>query len=262
MNNIEIINFDGELVVDSRLIAEEMGIQHRSLKDTIRTYLIDIEQLGRVTLTAAPSKASGGGGSGETFYYLNQDQANLLLTYGNNTEIIRQLKIKLIKAFKNARNNKLSNNTDDLLTKLINMVANQQNDINELKNKNLILEGVTKEKDELKKKVEIIETTANSHRGSMNVIEAEAEVINDMHYVTVNEFLKDNGIDIINTAKLRAIKLRAAEFYKASTRFKPPKKKGVSVYNGADLQYIREALFSLTGIILTNLVDSDDLALQ
>ena len=52
---LEVINKGEVLVVDSRLVAEELGIQHKSFKETIRENLDDIEkEYGKVTLETAP----------------------------------------------------------------------------------------------------------------------------------------------------------------------------------------------------------------
>lgn len=255
MDNIEIVNINGELLVDSRLIAEEMDINHKSLKDTIRKYQTDFEQFGKVAFETAPSKASDGRGSGETFYYLNEDQSYLLLTYSNNSDKTRELKIKLIKSFKNARESKIEkqvNSTDELLIKLIGMV-------NDLKIKTKLLESASEENKELKNKINNIETSGEKHSGSMHVIKAETKYTDDMQFVTVNSFLEGEGITIANPSKLRAIKLRAAEFYKASKHRKPLKnKKNNCIYSGADVQYIREAIFSETGIIFIDTLDLED----
>lgn len=38
MIELTVENKSGTLVVDSRLIAEELGIEHKTLKETIRNY--------------------------------------------------------------------------------------------------------------------------------------------------------------------------------------------------------------------------------
>ncbi|UKO99382.1 Rha family transcriptional regulator [Nostoc sp. UHCC 0870] len=100
MTNLTIKTINSTLVVDSRLIAAELGINHKSFKETIRTYQVDFEEFGNI---AVHSGSIIGPGKPETFYYLNEAQANLSLTYSNNTPIVRQAKIKLIKAFEAAK---------------------------------------------------------------------------------------------------------------------------------------------------------------
>jgi phage regulator Rha-like protein len=83
MSNLTVQLINSNLVVDLRLIAEELGIQHKSLKDLICTYQSDFEVFGEVTLVAAQGKSlpQGGFGQAETYYYLNEDQSYLSLTY-------------------------------------------------------------------------------------------------------------------------------------------------------------------------------------
>lgn len=100
MSSLTIQTIDSTLVVDSRLIAAELGIEHRALKKTIQTYQVDFEEFGNIDTVSADII---GPGKPETFYYLNEAQANLSLTYSNNTPIVREAKIKLIKAFEAAK---------------------------------------------------------------------------------------------------------------------------------------------------------------
>ena len=75
---LEVINKNEILVVDSRLVAEELGIQHKSFKETIRENLEDIEaEYGKLTFETAPSNTSN---QTETYYLLTEDQAIYLMT--------------------------------------------------------------------------------------------------------------------------------------------------------------------------------------
>jgi phage regulator Rha-like protein len=46
MTNITVQTINSTLVIDSRLIAAELGIEHRALKKTIQTYQSDFEEFG------------------------------------------------------------------------------------------------------------------------------------------------------------------------------------------------------------------------
>ena len=85
--------------VDSRLLAKQLGIKHPNLFAQVKTHKTDFEEFGKVTFQtgALPS------GQSEKFATLNEDQAYLLLTFSRNTVKVRALKIKLVKAFSNAR---------------------------------------------------------------------------------------------------------------------------------------------------------------
>ncbi|MDZ8259469.1 phage regulatory protein/antirepressor Ant [Nostoc sp. ChiQUE01b] len=111
MTNITIQTINSTLVIDSRLIAAELGIEHRALKKTIQTYQSDFEEFGTLDTVSAESTF----GRPETFYYLNEDQSYLSLTYSNNTPQVRQAKVNLVKAFKAAREATIPKPNTDIL---------------------------------------------------------------------------------------------------------------------------------------------------
>lgn len=97
-------NFDLTLVknerrADTRLLAKHLGNQHKNVFELVKNYKADFEQLGKVTFQteALPS------GQLEKFALLNEDQAYLLLTYSRNSAKVRALKVKMVKAFAEAR---------------------------------------------------------------------------------------------------------------------------------------------------------------
>lgn len=89
--------------VDSRLIAEQLGLQHKNVIAQIRSYLDDFKQLGPVAFQTRVVKRPQGGGVPTEYAMLNEDQAYLLLTFSRNTVKIRQLKVRLVQAFREAR---------------------------------------------------------------------------------------------------------------------------------------------------------------
>lgn len=77
---IKIENVNNCDVVDSRLIALELGIQHKNLVETIRKYQDRLEKRGVLTFeTEKPTKSSSGGRP-ETFCWLNERQCIFLTT--------------------------------------------------------------------------------------------------------------------------------------------------------------------------------------
>lgn len=88
--------------VDSRLLAANMGKTHQSLFELVKDYRADFEEMGKVRFETGASPGSKTGQT-ERFAMLSEDQAYLLLTYTRNTARTRQLKIKLVKAFAEAR---------------------------------------------------------------------------------------------------------------------------------------------------------------
>jgi phage regulator Rha-like protein len=96
MNEITIAEVAGELVIDSRIIAEQLGIKHKSFLGTVRSHLAVIEEhFGKVPFETAPLES----GQSEAFVWLNEGQANFLMTLSRNApEVIRQ-KAGIVKAF-------------------------------------------------------------------------------------------------------------------------------------------------------------------
>jgi len=88
--------------IDSRLLAKSLGTKHQSTFELLKEYRANFEELGKVRFETG---ASAGSKTGQTkrFALLNEDQSYLLLTYSRNTALTRQLKVKLVKAFGEAR---------------------------------------------------------------------------------------------------------------------------------------------------------------
>lgn len=97
-----VVKYKGELRVDSRLIAKSLGSNHKSTMGLIRRYSEKIEKLGPLPFKTA--KVDGLGRS-NTYALLNEDQAYFLLTLSRNTDKAVELKLSLVKAFKQAREN-------------------------------------------------------------------------------------------------------------------------------------------------------------
>ena len=89
--------------VDSRLLAKQLGGDHANVFELVTNYRADFEQLGVVRFQTEKPLLGSKGGRPERFALLNEDQAYLLLTYRRNTAKVRALKVKLVKAFSNAR---------------------------------------------------------------------------------------------------------------------------------------------------------------
>ena len=99
---LELIATKTETRIDTRLLAQHLETQHESLFKLVSTHQADFEELGKVRFQIGPSPDSRTGQSMK-FALLNEDQAYLLLTYRRNTARVRALKIRLVKAFRDAR---------------------------------------------------------------------------------------------------------------------------------------------------------------
>lgn len=104
MNNmIQVSTVNETLVVDSRLVAQELGIEHRALMQTIKKYLTRLERKNPVTFQVDVVKRPQGGTYEVSYCYLNEFQATLLMTFSRNTEQVLNCKEKLVDAFENAK---------------------------------------------------------------------------------------------------------------------------------------------------------------
>lgn len=90
----------GEARIDSRLIAQHLGIKHRNVFELIAGHKSDFAELGILRFQTGVIK---GRGQPEKYVLLNEDQSYLLLTYSRNTTKVRALKLNLVKAFCEAR---------------------------------------------------------------------------------------------------------------------------------------------------------------
>ncbi len=105
MSNLIVSNIEGTLVVDSRLVASELGIKHKTFMDTIRKYQNQIESaFGLLAVETEAVKIPGQRGvKNQKFYYLTEDQATFLMTVSRNTEQVIYCKINLVQAFSKAK---------------------------------------------------------------------------------------------------------------------------------------------------------------
>jgi phage regulator Rha-like protein len=95
---------DGVLVVDSRLIAQELGIEHENFIDTISKYRTEAEQAFGVLRFETGKPSSGSlGGRPEKFVLLTEEQATFFMTLSRNTPEVVVLKVRLVKAFFDAK---------------------------------------------------------------------------------------------------------------------------------------------------------------
>lgn len=100
---LKIEQVNNQDVVDSRLIAAELGIQHRALMQTIKKYQDRLERKTTLTFEMREFKTAQGNTSIETYCYLNEAQATLLMTFSRNTEKVLDCKERLTNAFMEAK---------------------------------------------------------------------------------------------------------------------------------------------------------------
>ena len=101
--NIDLTVVDDEPRVDSRLIADQLGVEHESTRKIIEQYQADFDEFGVSRFEIAKPPKGSVGGRPEKFALLNEEQAYLLLTYSQNTAQARELKKRLVRAFSEYR---------------------------------------------------------------------------------------------------------------------------------------------------------------
>ena len=96
--SLPLIVKKGEARVDSRLLAQHLGVKHQSTFELVKQYSADLEVLG--LLRFETGKANGG--RPEKFALLNEDQCYLLLAHTRSKKAAK-LKLNLVLAFREAR---------------------------------------------------------------------------------------------------------------------------------------------------------------
>jgi len=86
--------------IDSRLLAPQLGNQHKAVMALIERYADKFKAMGLLPFKKEVIK---GKGQPEKFALLNEDQAFLLLALSRNNARVVDLKVKLVKAFGEAR---------------------------------------------------------------------------------------------------------------------------------------------------------------
>lgn len=103
MQELIIKKYNNIETVDSRIVAEELGIEHRALIQLIRTHQESIESnFERVAFEMLPSETAGGI-QNLTVAHLSEDQALFIGSLSRNTQKVVDFKSKLVKAFSLAR---------------------------------------------------------------------------------------------------------------------------------------------------------------
>ena len=98
-----VLTTASEPLIDSRLLAQGFGNKRRTVIALTDKYLSRFERFGKVRFKKADGDRKQGGGMAQRYALLNEDQAYLLLSLSRNSETVVDLKVKLIKAFGEAR---------------------------------------------------------------------------------------------------------------------------------------------------------------
>jgi phage regulator Rha-like protein len=101
--SIKLATVKNEPRIDSRYISESLQVSHKSNMQLINQYSTQLKTLASLPFEKEARKRSHGGVR-VIYALLNEDQAYFLLTLSKNTERAVQLKLNLVKAFSQARN--------------------------------------------------------------------------------------------------------------------------------------------------------------
>lgn len=95
---IELLQVEGEYLLDSRIVAKGLDIQHNHFKETIVKYQPRIEHFGQLRFQTEVVNGHNGGGNPEKYFMLNRNQIFFLITLSRNTEEVLDWKEAIIDA--------------------------------------------------------------------------------------------------------------------------------------------------------------------
>jgi len=99
MNSRIVEKLDNELVVSHRVIAEQTKNKEVSVRNLINKHFDKFELFGRLHFKSEVDKQGNQGGLKPKTFYLNEQQATLLLTFMRNNEVVINFKVRLVKEF-------------------------------------------------------------------------------------------------------------------------------------------------------------------
>ena len=104
MSDLIVTNIDGQLLVDSRLIAERLGIQHETVVKHLKKYATQFQAMGNLRFEIGASAPNSNGARHQvSFALLNEPQSTFLMTLSKNTDLVVQCKLDLVIAFEKAK---------------------------------------------------------------------------------------------------------------------------------------------------------------
>lgn len=101
---MDLIQIKKEFRVDSRLLANQLDHRHRTILENIDKYANELKSLSELPFkTESGLPRPQGGFSTIRYALLSEDQCYFVLTLMRNNENVVALKLKLVKAFRDAR---------------------------------------------------------------------------------------------------------------------------------------------------------------
>jgi phage regulator Rha-like protein len=235
---LEIHNKDGILLVDSRLVADALGIQHESFMRTIHNYETEASfAFGVFRFEIGKPQSDAEGGRPTSYALLTEDQAIFLMTLSRNTPQVVQAKLNLVKAFSTAKE-ALKAQQVDLNAMLLLIQEMHQKLAQQEQNMNVLTER-TQRLDRAEQDLAQIEEASIEHPGCAGVIFDDDDSIE----MTAAEFVELKGIDQRHTNTLSK---RAANFQRVGKNETPSSRR-----NGRLLlavRYLKQAAKSVLNL--------------
>ena len=94
-----IEEIDGQLVVSHRVIAVQTQVSEENVSRLIRNHMDKLERFGAIGFEIQSPKDGHFNPKPEKTYFLNEQQATLLLTFMRNNEIVIEFKVRLVEDF-------------------------------------------------------------------------------------------------------------------------------------------------------------------
>ena len=117
-----VVEYDGMPSVSHTIIAQNTNNEARSVRLLIENHLNDFEEFGVLSFEMTKPLNTDLGGRPSKIYYLNEPQATLLLTYLQNTPIVREFKKALVKEFYQLRDKSVINKEQNF-SQALNLIA-------------------------------------------------------------------------------------------------------------------------------------------
>nr|DAQ29927.1 MAG TPA: regulatory protein [Caudoviricetes sp.]DAV12702.1 MAG TPA: regulatory protein [Caudoviricetes sp.] len=165
-----VVEYDGTPSVSHTIIAQNTDNEARSVRLLIENHLNDFEEFGVLSFEMTKPLNTDLGGRPSKIYYLNEPQATLLLTYLQNTPIVREFKKALVKEFYQMRE-KLTI-TNQKFTEILTALSEKSSEADEYKNK--YFDAIERENLLLREKLDVKAYDFSKHRLNSNLQEASA----------------------------------------------------------------------------------------
>lgn len=95
---IELLQVGQEYLIDSRIVAKGLNLQHEYFKETLEKYQTRLERWGQLRFETGVVNGHNGGGNPQKFALLNRNQVLFAITLSRNTEEVLDWKEAIIDA--------------------------------------------------------------------------------------------------------------------------------------------------------------------